>query len=57
MRKLKKSMFGGQLQCMEEYRYILEELINVEHPNLAQIIDFKEDSNNFFILQEFCKGG
>lgn len=57
MRKLKKSLFGGKHKCMEEYRYILEELLTVEHQNLVQIIDFKEDNNNFFILQELCKGG
>jgi serine/threonine protein kinase len=29
----------------------------LDHPNLGQIYDFREDEYNFYVIQEFCKGG
>jgi hypothetical protein len=29
----------------------------LEHPNITQYFDFREDNYNVYILQEFCIGG
>lgn len=35
----------------------VEILKTVDHPNLPRIYEFFEDSDNFYIILEFCKGG
>ena len=40
-----------------DFRENLEEILQLEHPNITQIFDYKEDEFNFYILQEYCKGG
>lgn len=42
---------------MDDFRFDLEELLDLEHPNIARIFDFKEDLHNFYILEEYCLGG
>ena len=57
MRKVKKVVFKEPTQGIEDYRFFLEELLQLEHPNITQLYDYKEDQYNFYLVLEYCKGG
>lgn len=58
LRRLKKVIFRESYNGVEEFRFSLEnELMKLEHPNIAQIYDYREDSYNFYLIIEYCKGG
>lgn len=57
LRKIKKSIFKDKEESLEDFRCTLEEVQVVEHPNITQVYDFKEDEHNFYLLEENCKGG
>ncbi|CDW71305.1 protein kinase domain containing protein [Stylonychia lemnae] len=57
MRKIRKVMFQETNSGIEDFRFSLEELLQLEHPNIAQIYDYKEDSYNFYVVIEYCQGG
>jgi len=35
----------------------LEELVKLEHPNIATVFDYREDPYNFYVVMEYCIGG
>lgn len=39
---------------VEEFKMDLEEIIQLEHSFIAQVIDFKEDEHNFYLIEEYC---
>lgn len=43
LRKVKKVVFRDLSQGIEDYRFSLEELLQLEHPNITQLYDYKED--------------
>lgn len=44
-------------QGVEDFRFQLEELVQLEHPNIAQIFEYREDTYNFYLTMEYCPGG
>lgn len=50
---LSKKDFGS-IQLSE---FNVELLISMDHPNLAKIYDIIEDSENLYVIQEYCQGG
>ena len=41
---------------MELFRDALDDLNSVEHPNIAQVYEYREDLQNFYILTEYAAG-
>lgn len=50
-------MFKESQTGIEDFRFSLEELLQLEHPNISQIYDYREDAYNYYIIIEECKGG
>ena len=57
LRKVKKIIFKDPQQGIEDYRFSLEELLQLGHPNIAKLYDYKEDQYNFYLVLYYCKGG
>ncbi|CDW87290.1 protein kinase domain containing protein [Stylonychia lemnae] len=57
LRKIKKVVFNKNQSGIEDFRFSLEELLLLDHPNIAQLFDYKEDLFNFYLMIEFCEGG
>lgn len=56
LRKIKKVMFPSE-ESMSQYRSMLGELVKLEHPNLVQVFDWREDDYNFYVVYEHLEGG
>lgn len=41
---------------IDDFIYDLEELITFDHPNIARVLEYREDAHNFYILEEFSNG-
>lgn len=41
---------------MSNFRYGLNDVLFVEHPNLQSIIDFKEDDKKFYLIMQYFEG-
>ncbi len=54
---MRKVVFRDPTQGIEDYRFSLEDLLQLEHPNITQLYDYKEDEYNFYLVLEHCKGG
>lgn len=50
---LRKESMNDQV---DDFRFDLEELLELEHPNIAQIFEYQEDDHNFYILEQYCQG-
>lgn len=57
LRKIKKVIFNKVDQGIENFRFQMEELILLDHPNIAKFYDYREDLFNFYIMIEHCTGG
>jgi len=57
LRKIKKVTFNKNQSGIEDFRFSLEELLVLDHPNIAQLYDYKEDLFNFYLMIEKCEGG
>jgi hypothetical protein len=43
LRKIKKLIFKDNDEVMDNFRFTFEEILQLDHPNLSQIFDFRED--------------
>jgi hypothetical protein len=43
LRKIQKFIFIGQEQGIEDFRFALDDLLQLEHPNITQLFEYKED--------------
>lgn len=57
LRKIRKVVFQDTASGTEDFRFSMEELLQLEHPNIAQIYDYREDPHNYYLIVENCKGG
>ncbi len=57
MRIIKKIVFNSHLSGIEDFRFSIEELLTLDHPNIQNVYDYKEDLYNFYIIMEYCNGG
>lgn len=56
LRRIKKILFKDPMQGIQDYRRQLEELLSLEHPNMTQLLDYREDMHSFFLIFETCNG-
>ncbi len=54
LRKIRKMIFRDSNQGIQTYRSFLNDLLQVEHPNMPQLKDFREDYCNFYLVFEGC---
>lgn len=56
LRRIKKILFKDPISGIRDFRQKLEELLAVEHPNMTQLLDYREDMHSFFLIFETCNG-
>jgi len=56
LRRIKKILFKDPMQGIRDFRHSLEELLALEHPNMTQLLDYREDMHSFFLIFETCNG-
>ena len=51
LRKIKKVLFSKEpTEQIENFRYSLEEILSLDHPNITSITCHKEDEYNFYLV-------
>lgn len=56
LRRVKKVLFKDPTTGIKQFRAVLEELLQLEHPNMSQLLDYREDLHSFFLIFECCNG-
>ena len=56
LRRIKKILFKDPSKGLKVFRTQLEDLCQLEHPNIAQLLDYKEDVHCFFLIFDACNG-
>ena len=54
---MKKFIFTEPSKGIPKFREHLEDLVRLEHPNIIQVLDFREDLHSFFIVFEASSFG
>jgi hypothetical protein len=52
LRKIKKMVFKEPLQGLGIFRSMLNDMLQLEHPNLPQLKEYREDQCNFYLVFE-----
>ena len=52
LRRIKKFIFIDPSKGIPKFRNYLEDLVRLEHPNIIQLLDFREDMFSFFLVFE-----
>lgn len=56
LRRIKKVLFKEPHKGIKQFRAMLDDMLNLEHPNMTQLLDYREDANSFFLIYDSCKG-